>query len=334
MNNFPHPQRLLYACIFVVFLAAAFWSLPHLLLRMNDPEPRTVHIATNSLPTLYPHDHDDEKDEVTDTGHAEYLSGSATTTEDLWVTSFDFIVHNAPGSTIHHASLFTLQPYSVPECPNLPAITYYASVGGDAPLPRILPAPYALFIPKGTVLHNLTMLHNAYPPEGRGGTYQNVSTEFVLTTVPKTSKRMRPLTSIPLALSDASYCSRSLAGFTFTVPAATSSYIRTPGPMSPSAGRHTFTEAGTIVYSSGHTHGWEGGKTVTLLLNGKPLKTYATEKNEERGKLWSTEFSSTTWNVAAGDSVSVEALYSNPGTEPLLGAMGMVVLYFAPDKQP
>lgn len=320
-----HKQR------FTILGAVVLICAVLLLIQARPPfqKAKTIRVISNTLPTLAPHEHDDKKNQVGDVGHAEYLYGYATTTEDLWVTDITFSVHNAPMSVVHHSGLFSIADTPDSECPGNQNIHWYSLRGSDSPSGWTFPRPYGIFLPKGTAMHNLTMLHNARPPAGRGGTYHDVSTEFVLTVLPSGAGRTVPVRAIDIALQDQPYCYQSKEGPTFTVPANTPDYKREPTSAELDRGRYVFAQNGRIIGADAHTHSWEGGGPIDFLLNGKVLRTYTPERNEEEGRLWLMPAPPLSQAVHAGDAVSITALYHNPGKEPVLGAMGIVLFYYA-----
>lgn len=322
-----HRNRSVFLALIVLICGGALvWNMHRTIVA-----PHTIRIATDHIETLRSHNHDEETDQVSDTGHAEYMTGSATTTEDLWVTDIHFRVHNAPLSVVHHAGIYSDKVTLDTTCPGGALSTIYSLVGSDSPIDWSFPKPYGIFIPKGTTIRNLSMLHSALPPVGRGGTYHDVYTEYELTVLPNDAGRTRPVIAVSLSLRDQAYCYEDVGGPTFTVPAHTEDYVRTPGTTTPNRGRYTFSEPARIIGANGHTHSWEGGGPVEFLLNNKILRTYVPKRDEQDGRLWLTPPTPISQYVYKGDTVSVIAHYSNPGTEPVLGAMGIVLMYFSPE---
>jgi len=94
---------------------------------------------------------------------------------------------------------------------------------------------------------------------------------------------------------------------------------------------YIFPQDGTIIHMGGHLHPWEGGESLAVYLNDQSLKEFQPEQISEEPWSWRTAHSLTSIQVQQGDVVSITANYSNSGAVPILGAMGIVGIFFAPN---
>jgi len=294
---------------------------------LESPRRYLWRLKTTHLPILEPHGHTIETDSVTDEGHgATLLSPVVHIPEDMWVVRMSIRVNNAPRSTLHHSALWRLDEKH-PICEFDPPMRQIILSAGDIAEGVEFPAPYAIFLKKGTPVVLQTMVHNPLLPLGPGGRYRDVYGEIALEIErPAESARSRPLEFFDLALED-SPCTDS----TFIVPSATSSFIRKPWSSNPyDRSRYVFSKPGTVVIVGAHTHAWAGGRSVTVLRNNAPLVMIAPALSTTESWSWISPRLYPMLDIAVGDMLSIEAAYENVGSSALRGAMGMAGVYFAP----
>jgi hypothetical protein len=243
----------------------------------------------------------------------------------MWVTEFSLHITNAPQDTIHHLYL-----YKVTEHGRIPL----ATLGQDTLTSFRFPPPTGIFLAKGTQIMLEGLLHNAIPPEGEGGIYKDVSVTVTLSGVPQNAGRNRPIIFGLLTLSDATSTPLGKE-VTFTIPAYTSTYVRTSAMSAPGAGQpsYTFMTDGWIVHMGGHTHGWQGGRKIDAVLNGNIVTAYTSwPEDPKKPWSWKTSAGASYIRVHAGDVLTLSATYTNPSAEPIIGAMGLLGFFFVPDQ--
>lgn len=82
----------------------------------------------------------------------------------------------------------------------------------------------------------------------------------------------------------------------------------------------------------GHLHPWEGGEKVDIFINGELIKSSVPMRTSNNLWSWVTPGYPVAVSVQPGDEIAIAATYSNPYDIPIIGAMGMLGFYFAPDK--
>ena len=294
-----------------------------------------VVLETQHLALLSPHKHGPE-DSVTDTWHHETLvAPDAIAPRDLYVTGIHFNFENAPTSTIHHMSL-TDPTKPNDTCPNYPTGAELFSFSADRLYENEIrfPEGYALRIRKGTPLHMYIMLHNPEPPLGPGGTYKDVYTRVTLLEsdkVPATLKLVHPYL---LHLDDVA-CAYGKAdgseGVIFTVPAKTLDYEFSGRGKTDAASSKVFTHAATLVNLTAHLHAHQFGRAVVVHKNDAVLYTFKPVATPNDPYFFPLYRASTTFHVNAGDRVWLTAIYDNPSSVPVHGAMGAAGFYYTED---
>lgn len=200
------------------------------------------------------------------------------------------------------------------------------SLGQDIAETLTLPAPYAIFIPQGSRLSANVMLHNPVPPNGPGGDYEDVSVHIAL--LGDTETAQVPVVPISIALVD----DMSRGHDSFTVPANTARFIRTPD-ASTDIGRssYTFPTNGMLVELGAHMHAWQGAKQVEVFLNDTKIHTFISKQGKESWD-WFTPHATLYQKVKKGDVLWLSATYENNSAEPIIGAMALVGASFAPEN--
>ncbi|MEK7560848.1 MAG: hypothetical protein AAB539_02730 [Patescibacteria group bacterium] len=303
---------------------------------------RQFTIKTRPILQLVPHPHNPSTDTVVAQGHGVVaVSDIWVTDTPLWVTALEWRAENAPQEVIHHA---LVQRLDRPD-PLCPASWFQeiATTAIDAPRHIEFPEPFGIFLPAGTPIGISAMLHNPLPPYGSGGTYDNVAARLNLTVEAATlSRRFRALEYNRLRLSGTP-CVYPLRknvapAEVFSIPAGARHWTMAaarPEDGHAESGAYVVQRPGTLVGFGGHTHGWEGGEELALLLNGRALFSLNSRQKGDWLWLWETPFY---WirrrvRLEAGDVLSISATYSNLFAEDLTGsAMGMVGFYAAWDE--
>lgn len=297
------------------------------------PHTKTEALMVLSSPVLEalpPHTHGDE-DSVADIGHGVLLFSYATTTEDMWVNDIALEIHNAPPANLHHLSLTSMLGED-PECPGTKAQSDIIAIGQDTPFSFHFDAPYGMFIKKGTVLEMSTMLHNPKEADEVGSTLYDVSVSVSLSGTHTKPKDFKAVELLRVAVQDTPYCDKNPRGPGFTVPPHQTTYEEVPSEKGPDRGRYTMPRAGTIISGYGHIHGWDGGKSVSLFVNGSLTHTWETEhlsKVGRDGREWQTPYVPLKIPVKAGDVLTVSSIYTNPSEHEVHNAMGAARLFFA-----
>lgn len=305
---------------------------------IKEDKPLQLTIETAPVPILYPHEHE-LQDSIFDAGHGVWVfSEPIVVQEDTWITKFEVDTGTAPMTVLHHAGIvLPNEPNQI--CPNSPHEIYKKEIFSVTPdmaeSPIEFPEPYGIFISKDTPMVLGIMLHNPFPPYGLGEIYYDVSVRVVMDIEldnPSISKK--PLEYYRLHI-DETPCPGAVYQEVFTVPPFTDNFVKEGGERNgfkPSA--FTFTESGEIIYMISHLHPWEGGEQLNVSLNKSNLYTFfPTQLSKE---LWSWVIPhkrDKVFRVNFGDVLSITSIYSNPEPVPIVGAMGMLVFYFAPDDQ-
>lgn len=300
------------------------------------PSSGTITILTHPVPVLPPHTHRADQegvDSLFDAGHGVTVTSDVLVTkEDVWITGIQNIANNAPASVLHHLLLQQVGTRDA-YCANRPS--ELAVIGSDTDYKLSLPPPYGLFVPKGTRLYLSGMLHNPLPKAGPGKTYTDVSFGFRITYETNNPRRSVRMYYQRLNLDEGVHCedgpgSTGSQDDRFTVPAGKQDFVfssRTASSSDP--GRYTFTKPGLVFLEGGHLHESEGGKKIDLFLNDKLLHTIV----PQRAPVAWNKLEVTTFRVRPGDTLSIEATYSNPFPFPIRDAMGIVGFLYAPDPE-
>ena len=153
--------------------------------RQPLPSTSQLIIYKDTVPALYPHEHEVE-DSVFDAGHHVVTFKQITIQEDIWVTGFEFSLKNAPQEVLHHAGIYIPdRPNRI--CPNALYGEELYPVSSETNTPIVFPEPYGIFLAEGTQLATEVMYHNPFPPFGSGKIYKDVSAAIVMSIQKKTS---------------------------------------------------------------------------------------------------------------------------------------------------
>lgn len=300
---------------------------------LSQPEGTyEIALETETLPELEPHEHIKYEDSILDDEHGVFVNSPVfTPEEDIWITGMEMELQNAPQKILHHSLLFELgQPNTI--CPN----TFdreLGTFGRETPTVLSFPAPYGMLVKAGQPIQLEVMLHNGEDDISEGVTYYDVSAIMRLTYEKADGDRNRPLIMYHLSLADP-LCDRGAQEGAFAVPPNTNSFVRVSEPQKENnPSRFTFSEPGNIFIIGGHIHAWEGGEKLDTLIDGQVVQTHRSAWTTE-GEWVYYPSSNVTWPIyiQGGEEVTLEATYSNPTNLPVRGAMGVAVIYFAPDQ--
>jgi hypothetical protein len=175
------------------------------------------------------------------------------------------------------------------------------------------------------------MLHNPLPPFGPGGVYRDISVELTLHATSQESLKPLDYTMIGLGESFCSGDERDKNIATFSVPANVEHFVKKDGTHD-GTGHYAFPVAGTILYMHGHFHPWMGGENVQVFMNNAFVTTFLPERMNDEAWSWTVPEQYVNVPVKKGDVLSLQATYSNPNSETLPGAMGILGFFFAPDQ--
>ncbi len=314
--------------IYGIALLALYFLGAYIYGHISRPDSVTV-ISTETIPRLAPHTHT-ESDKVSDHYHGIVVrSEPFTVPETMWVTEFRVDVENAPVGVVHHLDLVRLKEDGTRNR------SYHSllSFGQETPNVMRFPAPSGMRLTKGEKIGIEAVIHNATPPAGEGGTYENVSASVTLRHVPEGEGRSVPLYfSLPRVTDSVD---EDDDDSTFTVPPK-SEHVTVhseDNPESASGAIHLFERDGWILVMGGHLHSWQGGERVDAFINGKQVRSFTSHLQDPAVSWsWYTPGGFTFIPVEAGDVFSVSATYSNQSEKPIVGAMGMVGIFYT--KEP
>ena len=290
-------------------------------------------IETKPIPILYPHEHKIEDSVFNSDHHIRALSETVIIQEDLWITRFEAVLKNAPMAVLHHAGVI-LPDEKKRTCPNsIRGREIFAVTPDMAASPVEFEEPYGVFLPKGTSILLGVLFHNPLSPFGPGEAYKDVSVSIIMD-IQKDSPAIqkKPLEYYRMHIDDIS-CPGVVEEEVFVVPPGAKNFVKKGeerNGLNPS--RYTFSRSGEVVYMISHLHPWEGGEKLDVYLNGKQIISFIPVHTSS--ELWSwiiPHISSVSIRVNPGDVLSITATYSNPNPVPIVGAMGMMIFYFAPD---
>lgn len=282
-------------------------------------------VRTEPVPELLPHSHAPGAPD----GPTSVFPASIRfiVPEDAWITDFETEVKGADRRVLHHATLYA-GGMQDPLCPNSALIPdIYASSAYVTE--THLPAPYALFLPKGTELFLSPMLHNPAPPQGPGGAYHDVSIQVHLHgEVAADETAVRPVSFVRLRV-DNHPCSSKNPFQLFSVPAATSTYVvsTTYDTSTSSSASFTLPHSGMFVGFGANFWPLKGGKEVAGYLNDKKIVSFVPAA--AGSKPWELSIPATQETVPfkKGDTLRVEATYSNPNDYPIPDATAHLGTY-------
>ena len=304
-----------------VFLTGA-WVRSFLLSDM------TITIDTVPVATLTAHEHiiGDSPD---DPGH--HVVARSTThiaPRDLWITGIDESIEHAPSTLLHHLVLIQSNKPNL-SCPAHMGRELIVSGQDSMYSPHLrLPPGYALFIKKGTPLQLIGMLHNPEPPRGPGGTYSGVVVRTTLHVVPAVDGTTFTPVELRVLYLDEHGCADAVPSDTFTIPPKSLQYHYSGTHARPDEPAQMIVMAtSTIVYVGAHLHGWQGGKELIVLRNGKPFADLKTQRVPGDPYLFQTPHFATSTQVLPGETISIESTYDNPYSVPVRGAMAFFAMY-------
>ena len=290
----------------------------------------TLVLETETLPLLEPHEHENFSDSIFDVDHGVLVNSPTLIVEEsVWVTDIKLIMNGAPQDVLHHA-LILEKKHMNPVCSNVER--ELAAFGLETPTSLTFPEPYGIPLAPGDVLELQTMLHNSADNIEDRTTYRDVSVRVELTVEESNERRVKPLEVYHISLID-TLCSQGFDNATFTVPPNTLSFTRSSDETdAPNPSQYTFTSPGTILVVGGHFHAWEGGELLNIFLDNEIIRTFRSAKTKTGDwTYYITPQPTAPVPVHAGQEITLEAVYSNPSEYTVRGAMGMTVLYFAPD---
>lgn len=300
--------------------------------------PSSLTILTEPIALLPPHTHKADVtgvDSVLAPGHGVTVNSARYTVPfDMWITGMSLEAKNAPRSVLHHLILFRAG-YPNSQCPNRDEELY--TIGADSRPDNAFPAPFGIFVKKGTVIYLNGMVHNPKAPRGPGGIYENVSIGYTLTYEHPSPKRFKPLAFYRLFLYDNERCQDPTVALkqsvdVFTVPAGAKNFVKSANEeLENNPARITFTIPGIVLGTGGHVHEEDGGEKIEILKGNDAVVTLTPHHVGTNPWQWEMGRVSPSFKVLPGDSFSIRATYSNPYDFPLEDAMGMGVLIFAPD---
>lgn len=305
--------------------------------------PSQLSITTESLPELV--EHKQEPTEL-DVPHSNWVSSQILTTPaDVWVTGFDVTINNAPPDILHHLHVFRLDQDRQQTCP-VSSSQYPLSGFISKKLTEIflasrntisesivLPESYGIFIPKGTPLSTLAMLHHTSPPTGSGGNYKDVSVSVTLHTKPKES----PLHNVDFysLILDDSPCAFPMSHQAFAVPTGSGEFTMTGDNSGQYPLSYKFSQPGKLVWAGANFWPAKGGKSVDVLLNDNSLHTFkATQNNPKTPWAWAIPPVNLHQQVQAGDVLGIQATYTKNSQKSVGDASGVIGVYFAPNTTP
>ena len=324
----PHVKSINAALVAIILVCGAA-----LLWYTSSEQPSTIEILTTPLQVLEPHEHDTAKgDTIEQKGHGVTVTSDVyTVPDDIWITGIEVEVNNAPQLILHHMQLFNLETKNE-LCPNYPGSI--AAAGQDTPLLTLLPSPYGEFVPKGSRLAILGMLHNPAPPLGYGETYRDVTVGFKLHVV-QNGARTKKLTLYRVMLEDTPYCSIGDEAGTFTVPPHSENFTKESDDITlPNQTRLVFKKSGHIVLMRAHLHPWEGGKALEVRLNDTIIDTLVPEKVSDTPLRFITPGSTLRmFPFSEGDVISLKATYDNPHDIAETGPMGSIRFFVSYDDE-
>lgn len=248
--------------------------------------------------------------------------------EGMAVSKISVSVEGAPKEIIHHLSLGSVGKSDI-VCGN----TTHANIKEYFTISRtniheevVFPVGYMLPIVAGENLQLEVMTHildKPYGPseEGYHDAAVNVTLEYE--SLAKSSKT--PLEFIRLRLDDTP-CAEPAAHQAYKVPAH--SGIMKKFSDNGVSDTYTFPQAGTILNRNANVWGNKGGKSVTFLLNGKTIDVFNVRQGTDPW-IWNIDQKTDAVTVAAGDTVTLEAVYENNESYDILDASGMFGFYFA-----
>ncbi|MBP7741450.1 MAG: hypothetical protein KA104_02040, partial [Candidatus Pacebacteria bacterium] len=266
------------ACVLVVvfILTALFWmqKKPELFVVTSH----SMTILTAPIATLPPHAHKADitgVDSVLAPGHGIIVNSAFYTVPfDMWITGISLETENAPRAVLHHLILFR-KGYPNTQCPNRDEELY--TIGADSRPDNAFPAPFGIFVKKGTVIYLNGMVHNPQPPKGPGGSYTDVSIGYNLTYERPSPKRYRAVAFYRFFLYENERCQDPIITKdfdVFTVPAGAQHFVKSAANYTENnPARLVIKHSGMILGTGGHLHEEDGGEKIELLKGNDAVVT-------------------------------------------------------------
>lgn len=256
--------------------------------------------------------------------HAVWAEGTFTVPEDSWITELSAELEGAPASKVHN---FYLYRKDIPDmwCPNNPLAIWAGSTVTSRHATEF-PQPYGIQVRKGDVLLVRTMFID--PRDNDDTEYPAVSlivkAGYELSAL---SKRSR---NTALYLIGPHACDTGYPIFPLPPHSLNAVYGTYDRPL-------VFQEDGQIIKARGHYHGSnEDGKvisTLRLFMNGRLIdEASSPDITDDRARNPVLLKDKIPFSIKKGDSVSMEAILSNPSDEIVPEGMAIVGLFFSPLK--
>lgn len=310
--------------IFVVF-SQRYGVLPEK--QIIDTTKPTFTLKTPRLAILPPHTHN-QGESVEDVGHGVHVRSEVITIpQDVWITSIEPQIENAPYTVMHHLMIEVLDTKD-PLCANLNE--KIVVVGPDSIKKISIPPPYGIFLKKGTRIRVQGMLHNPEPPLGTGETYYNVTAGFKFSITNTLDSRSKHLDFYLIGLDEPPYC-KDDDDYTFTVPPHSAKFIKTSDNEEPNQTYIKFPTDGLLLKMGSHIHGWQGGKRLDVFLNNKLIRSFLPAKLSDSPQIWTSGNTGEPQTIKAGDVLTISTEYENESDTPARGAMGILGVYFSPN---
>lgn len=303
------------------------WPFSYILLSGKSTDSiETIEISSPPISIFAPHEHLPGNSVFQ---HKMTNIKRFTATDDLWILgSAGGEVHNAPNDVLHHSTL-VVQDQKQNKCSRKPIDsqsdrtltlfrggypTGYGQLG------------YGQFIKKGTTLVLSSLFHNASPT-----TYYNVfvTLRFKAVRPGNALQNLKALDLYSITVSDEECYPY------FTVPGQTNGYTKTSSARE-SNSYITFPEDGNIIMLHGHYHVDDGGKSLTVFLNGKKIHEFPQLKANPDNEVLIPVLVGlpSILSIKKGDTITISTTYDNLSKEDITDAMGQLWIYFSPHRSP
>lgn len=264
-----------------------------------------------------------------DAPNSNWFFKSIIVPEGMAVSKIHVSVEDAPKEIIHHLRLGSIGKADA-MCSNTNSYSnfkeYLTVSRTNLHEDTIFPDGYMLPVSAGETLQLEVMTHildKPYGPSEHG--FHNASIMVTLEYKPLETSVDTPLEYIRLRLDDTP-CAEPLAHQAFKVPAK--SGMTTKRSDNGISDTYVFPQAGLLLNRTANVWGNKGGKSVSFLLNGNVAETFDVHQGSDPW-VWNIDQKTRPVSVAAGDTVTLEAVYENNETQDLMDASGMFGFYFA-----
>lgn len=278
--------------------------------------PTTLEFRSATIPFLISHEH-----RLGDSllSHSETSVTKFRAREDFWIIEADGgELKNAPLGILHHATLVVGDEKSG-NCFNKVVDVRSARIQG---LSKKYPSGFGQFIKKDTPLELHLLFHN-----NTGKDYRDVSFSLRFKVVSGNSSLLRPVYIDFITLSD------DPCKLYFSVPPEMYNFTAQSSERIPNSSV-TFEQDGDILMLHPHYHVDDGGKALTMFLNGK--KVYELIPLEYRipnstiPLLPLIKGAPSIMSVKKGDTITISTTYDNPRETSIVDAMAQLWIYFSP----